>query len=973
MNTSTSTQHTVSGAPQPNAVNQRRATEQLLRDVQALVQDLHPRRAPPTVTLDSSIDRDLGLDSLARVELLARLEERFEVSLPERVFAEAETLRDLLRAVASARGRTRVPQMGEALDIEAPGEGRVAPDTARTLIDVLQWHAQHNPDRSHIRVIGEETDEGATVSSLGCQALLQGAQQVAAGLQHRGTEPGEAIAIMLPTSEAYFLSFFGILLAGAIPVPIYPPVRASQLEDHLRRHQGILRNCGATLLITVPEARTVARLLRSQVETLRDVVTVEELAGTGNTYNAPPIGAQDVAFLQYTSGSTGNPKGVVLTHANLLANVRAMGEAVQASPSDVFVSWLPLYHDMGLIGAWFGSLYYGIPLAVMSPLSFLTRPARWLWAIHQHRGTLSAAPNFAYELCMKRVSADQLEGLDLSYWRLAFNGAEPVSPSTVQRFGRWLEPYGLRPEAMMPVYGLAESSVGLAFPPLDRGPLIDCVNRETFARDGRAVPVPGSDPNALCFVACGQALPGCEVRVVGAAERELPDREQGLVEFRGPSATSGYYHNPEATRGLFRGDWLDTGDLGYMVDGDVFITGRTKDIIIRGGRNIFPHELEEAVGNVTGVRKGCVAAFGSADPRDHTERLIVLAETRERDQAARQSMRKNITAVTVELTGSPADEVVLAPPHTVLKTSSGKIRRAASRQLFEEGRLELGHRAVWLQIVRVAGSAVRPALRRARNRIASYAYATWVRAIFFPLATTGWLLAWLLPRLTWRWSALRRLARLFLRAAGIPVTVHGMENLPGPEQPRVIVANHGSYLDGLVLTALLPHPHAYVAKSELAEQFIAGTFLRRMHARFVERFDAAAGVRDARAIARAGRAGQSVIFFPEGTLQRTAGLLPFHMGAFVAAAEANIPLVPVALRGTRSILRGQVWFPHRGAITVTIAPGLDPAAGKLAAQDEWASALALRDYARCQILRHSGEPDLEQRAPRDKPATPQAL
>src|SRR3972149_1955125 len=291
-----------------------------------------------------------------------------------------------------------------------------------------------------------------------------------------------------------------------VPVPIYPPVRLSQIEDHMRRHVMILANAGASFLITVPEAKPVALLLRSQLDTLKSVITAGELADSGARPALPEIFANDIAFLQYTSGSTGNPKGVMLTHANLLANIRTMGQVVQANASDVFVSWLPLYHDMGLIGSWLASVYFGFPLVSMSPLAFLARPQRWLWAIHRHRGTLSAAPNFAYELCLRKIDERDLEGLDLSSWRYAFNGAEPVSPDTITGFQRRFAKYGLRPEAVAPVYGLAESTVGRALQPPGRGPVIDRIQREPFMQSGQALPAPDGAANAPRVGGGGVAL-----------------------------------------------------------------------------------------------------------------------------------------------------------------------------------------------------------------------------------------------------------------------------------------------------------------------------------------------------------------------------------------------------------------------------------------------------------------------------------
>lgn len=656
---------------------------ELLKVVQGLVAELRSQQVTiQPVTLDSELMRDIGLDSLARVELLARIEQRFAVTLPERVFAEAETPRDLLRAVLSAGAQTKPSMVVETSELSL-GEAEAAPRSMNTLIEVLQWHVQAHPDRPHISFYSHD-NEGETLTY---QQLWTGAERLAAGLQARGLQAGDAVAIMLPTGISYFFSFFGVLLAGGIPVPIYPPVRRSQLEEHLRRHASILSNCLATILITVPEARRVAQLLKSQVESLQSIVAVDELASGADTFIMPAHGPQDIAFLQYTSGSTGNPKGVVLTHANLLANIRAMGEVVRADSSDVFVSWLPLYHDMGLIGAWLGSLYYAALFVVMSPLEFLARPQSWLWVIHRYGGTLSAAPNFGYELCLHRIKDDHIEGLNLGTWRAAFNGAEAVSPDTMLHFYDRFHQYGLRKESLKPVYGLAECSVGLAFPPYGRAMIIDQIQREPFVRSGRAIPVAQADPKALRFVASGQALQGHQIRIVDPTGLELPDRQEGRIQFRGSSATSGYFRNPEETGRLFDKEWLNSGDLGYMSGGDVFITGRSKDVIIRAGRNIYPDELEEAVGNVSGIRKGRVAAFASSDPGSGTERLVLIAETREKDPTMLEQLRHQINVIATDLAESPPDDVVLAPPNSVLKTSSGKVRRAASRELYERGQI----------------------------------------------------------------------------------------------------------------------------------------------------------------------------------------------------------------------------------------------------------------------------------------------
>src|SRR5207302_218773 len=470
-------------------------------------------------------------------------------------------------------------------------------------------------------------------------------------------------------------------------------------------------------------AESVAKLLRPRVRSLEGVVDAEKLIAaadkapppSSDTLPLPVTGSRprqgsDIALQQYTSGSTGDPKGVMLTHANLLANIRAIGEAVQLGPDDVGISWLPLYHDMGLIGAWLTPLYFGAPLAVMSPLAFLTRPERWLQAFHKHRGTIAAAPNFAYELCVRKIADKDIKGVDLSSWRAALNGAEPVNPDTLERFAERFASYGFRREAQLPVYGLAESALGVTIPPLNRGPLVDRVERETFTAQGRAVPAAPDDETAIAFVSSGKTLPRHEVRLVDERGNEVPDRTEGFLWFRGPSATAGYYRNPKATEALFPcgpaadpGEfaWVNSGDRAYRADGEIYVTGRVKDIIIKGGRNLYPHEVEELATRAAGIRKGCVVALGLNDEESGTEKLVVVAETRERDTARRAAIAAKVTESVSQGLGLPPDRVELIPPGSIPKTSSGKLRREETKQLYLAGTLSAGRAPAWVQMVRL--------------------------------------------------------------------------------------------------------------------------------------------------------------------------------------------------------------------------------------------------------------------------------
>ena len=916
----------------------------VLELVQGLVAEVHPHASRLTVTLDSPFD-DLGIGSLELVELLHRVQDSFGVTLPSHLLATAETPRDLMRAVT----RNHEP-VGEDVGVVSPpvavAGSSPASVAASTLIDALDWHVGATPERTHIRIL----DESGSPDDITYEALHREAAAVAAGLLARDVLPGDTVAIMLPTSRAYFVTFAGVLLAGAVPIPIYPPARPSQLADHLCRHTGILANAGAGLLVTVPEAVPLGRLLRSNVDSLRHIVVPESLTGAPGGA-LPRSRSLDLALVQYTSGSTGQPKGVALTHENLLANIRAMGQASAVSGADTFVSWLPLYHDMGLIGAWLGCLYFAVPLVVMAPQVFLTRPSRWLRAIHANRGTISAGPNFAYELCLAKIADAELEGVDLSCWRLAFNGAEPVSPATIERFTARFARYGFRREAITPVYGLAESSVGLAFPPLGRGPLIDRIDRDTFVRSGRGDPADPGEQDALRFVACGRPLPGHEIRVVDATGRELGDRREGRIEFRGPSATAGYFHNADATRSLFHEDWLDTGDLGYLADADLYVTGRVKDVIIRAGRNLHPAELEEVVGNLAGVRKGCVAVFACPDPGGGAEQLVVMAETRASDDEASAALRSEIVSMTVDLLGVAPDDVVLAPPRTVPKTSSGKIRRAASREIYQQGRIGTRPRPLWWELARFRLRGAVPSLRRAHHAAVAVGFAAYAWVLWVVLAMAVILLLALLPRAQWRRRMAAGALRLLARLTGTAVTVHGLDRLP--DGPSIVVANHASWLDGLVLAMVLPHSFRFVAGEVFERQVLTGYVLKRLGTEFVERNEREHGVADTDRVVALVRAGQSLVIFPEGRLARAPGLRPFHMGGFVVAAQAGVPAVPVAIRGTRTILRPEHRFPRRGAVDIAIGQPIQPTG------TDWTAAVGLQRAARDAVLRLSGEPDVE--------------
>jgi 1-acyl-sn-glycerol-3-phosphate acyltransferase len=920
----------------------------LIAVIRDFLHELHPQRAATLeITLSSRLERDLGIDSLARTELVLRVERSFGLRLRGAAISEVETVGDLLRVLEQAHpGADVAPQ---AIAKPALPTAQAAAD-ARTLVEALDWHAARHPERLHLTVL---EDDAPTPTVLTYRDLAEAAREAAQGLIARDAAPGDRIALMLPTGRDFFVAFFAILYAGGVPVPIYPPARLSRLEEHMHRQAGILRNAGARILITVREGRRVAALLKTQVESLTAIETVSRLSPRDTARSQLPLTRDtSTALIQYTSGSTGDPKGVVLSHANLLANIRALGHAMGASSDDTLVSWLPLYHDMGLIAAWLGCLYFAAPFYAMSPSSFLVRPESWLWAIHRCRATLSAAPNFAFERCVSKIDDSSLQGLDLSSLRLVANGAEPVSVPTLRRFIERFGRYGFRPGAMTPVYGLAENSVALSLPPPGRPPIIDRVDRESLAGQGIAAPAEADDPRPLEIVSCGRPIPGHEIRIVDDMGLELGDRREGRLEFRGPSATSGYFRNEAKTRELLHGGWLDSGDRAYVADGEVYLTGRTKDVIIRAGRQIYPQEIEEAVAGIPDIRRGGVAMFGVTDRTSGTERVVVLAETAESDRAARSALQIRAQEVASDIAGTPPDEIVLVPPRTVPRTSSGKIRRIAAKELYETGSIGRPQRALWRQILRLRLAGIRPQLIRLITTGRETLYAGWWWLVIGLAAPAVWIAVMVLPRMEWRWRAVRQIARAALASVGVPVAIAGLDRLAHGN--AVLVFNHSSYVDALLLAAVLPDEPAYAAKREFAGQIFAGPFLRRLGALFVERYDVSGSLADTDRAIVAAQQGRNIVFFPEGSFTRRAGLSEFYLGAFKVAAEAGLPVLPGILRGTRLMLRSDQWFPRWAELSVEIEDAVVPS------EKDFASVLLLRDAARKAVLAGCGEPDLEE-------------
>ena len=514
------------------------------------------------------------------------------------------------------------------------------------------------------------TIHGREPLELDAHAALEGARRFGAVLHAHGVKRGDRVPILLPTSLEFAKTLLGCMTIGAIPVPLASPMTFGGLERFIDNLGHIVDNAGARCIVTyerVQKAIAESSDLRSKVD---HVLTLDDLnAGTSTSIPAVSVGASDTALLQYTSGTTGRPKGAVISHGALVANAYAIVQGMDLGPHDVGVTWLPMFHDMGLIGVLLTAVCHPYPIHLIRPETFVMRPKRWLELMTKVGGTLAAAPNFAYELCVSRIREDA--EYDLSAWKRALNGAEAVHAGTVDRFTARFKRDGFRPETMMPVYGMAESTLAVTFSDWTTLPVVQGVDRKALEQ-GRVVESSGD--GAFQAVSVGTPVAGASVCVTDDAGTLVPERQVGEVRISGPSLMDGYFHNDSATAEVLSDGWLRSGDLGFMERGQLFIVGRAKEVIIRGGRNYYPTDIERIAGDIPGVGNG-VAAFARVNEATGTEDLVVVAETGEKDGEARATMVKDIRGELLAILGVKADDVRLCAIGKLPRTTSGKIRR----------------------------------------------------------------------------------------------------------------------------------------------------------------------------------------------------------------------------------------------------------------------------------------------------------
>jgi fatty-acyl-CoA synthase len=556
---------------------------------------------------------------------------------------------------------------------------------APTLVEAVT-HLSGDTGRGFVFVKPDGTERFCSFHEIHAEASRRGAHLAA-----RGVAKGDRVAMVIPDGDEFVLSFLGAIFAGGVPVPIYPQLSFKNVESYHDTVAHIATASGAKILLTTPTTKPYVDPVLPRVPALRTLATVDELAAPAPGPLDVKVTPEDVAFLQFTSGSTSRPKGVVVTHGNLAWNAESfmIHGLAKDSSIDKGVSWLPLFHDMGLIGFVIGPLFTDIPVVFLPTASFVRAPRLWLDTIHKHRGTITYAPNFAYALVTKRLKEKDIAGLDLSCVKIAGCGAEPIQAKTLREFAEKTKPAKFDPKAFLPSYGMAEATLAITFVPHSTGMRTDVVDPKAM-QEGRAKPVEPSTPSATSaseVVDCGRPFPEHLVAIVDEDGNRLGERQVGQIISRGPSTTSGYWNEPELTAAAwkksFDGEvWLHTGDLGYVADGGLYICGRIKDIIIIRGRNFYPQDIEWVVSELPGVRRGNVVAFGV--DVDGEEQLVICAEAFQSDAAG---LAEQITQAIAAQVGLAVHKVEIVPQGSLPRTSSGKPQRRKTKQMLLDGTL----------------------------------------------------------------------------------------------------------------------------------------------------------------------------------------------------------------------------------------------------------------------------------------------
>jgi len=549
-----------------------------------------------------------------------------------------------------------------------------------TLSERLKDYYQNLPDKTAIYLLASGVED----TPVSYKVLVEGACAYAEAIKARNILPGEVVILILQHGQDLINAFFGAILHGSIP-SIMPFLTEKLLPERYRADlASLVAITQPSAIITYPEFEGEVRTALKPSDSVRTVIISDEVSAPVTPDFTQLDGlkrsAEDIVFLQHSSGTTGLQKGVALSHQAVFNQIESYANSLNLSDNDVVVSWLPLYHDMGLIAGFLIPILAATPLVIMSPFDWVRAPQRLMQAVSKYHGTLSWLPNFAYNFCAKRVRDRHLEGVDLSSWRSINNCAEPMRWESHQRFYERFKDYGLRYEALNTCYAMVENVFAVTQGGIDAPVGVDEIDRGAFQT--RWVSQPAEDKQAsIKMISAGKPIPGTQVKILTEDRQEAKERQVGEIALRSNCMLTEYYHRPDATREAFHEGWYLTGDYGYMLNGEVYVSGRKKDMIIVGGKNIYPQDLEELAMEVPGVHAGRVSAFGIYNEDEGTEDVVIVAEVDE-DADQREQIAEGIRQVITRGSAIALRQVYIVNPKWMVKTSSGKNARLANREKY---------------------------------------------------------------------------------------------------------------------------------------------------------------------------------------------------------------------------------------------------------------------------------------------------
>ncbi len=781
------------------------------------------------LSMDDKFEADLGLGSLERLELFSQIETTLGVKLSPSEISTIQTLRDIVTILARSHGsQSLVVNQCDKATVQAV---TIDPSKVTNLRDLLIMYTQRYPNRRHVVLLSGDGSEKEITYAM----LYKQAGKISNALTTRGIQTGDHVALLLPSGEDFLYSFLGVIFSGAIPIPICPPESANQVGEYISQAVSILKKSDVRLLVTFGKFQKLAKFFRGFLPHLLGVTTTNDLLKSEFYLPKLKISSSQAAFVQYTYGSAGNFKKIVLTHKNILENIRSILKLFEVTTSDITVSWLPLHHDTDLIVMWLANLYFGSTLVLYSSKNFLSRPESWLWTIHKYRATISAGPNFAYEICINKINDNTLLGLDLSSWRIAGNISEMVCAQTLKRFSEKFSQYGFKSKALTNVYVLSEGAILMCAGSILEDQKIDRIASHEFHQKNIAKPIFEREKKYYEFVSCGSPIDNYQIRIVDEENTCLPERNIGMVHCKVRSMMCEYYRDQAVSEKVFHGGWIDTGDLGYLAEGELYITGRRKDIITKEGKNYYPTEIEDIITMYSDLNFGQVVVFSSVENLSGIKKILAIVESKNNDKNSHKILKKQICQIVVKCLGFSLDDILIVTENVLPKTTNGKLRRYVCGEIYSQKNIRKIKNNIIIKLFNIYVRCFIAKTKKILTLCLRFFYTIYLFLVLISMASLTYIAIRFFNRDNGE-KIIKTASKITLRASFCSIEIDGINHIKSKKN-MIFVSNHASYIDVLVLVAFLPGHFCYVAKSELKKSYFLRKILKTLEIVYVDRVD----------------------------------------------------------------------------------------------------------------------------------------